>query len=54
MKDYCLTHKFDQNPSAKGKSFAYIFVDDRFQVYNLLCNRENGKYENENDICSSL
>lgn len=31
MKDYFLTHKFDQNPSAKGESFAYIFVDDQFQ-----------------------
>ena len=32
MKDHCLTHKFDQNPSAKGESFAYIFVDDKFQL----------------------
>ena len=31
MKDYFLTHKFDQNLSAKGESFAYIFVDDQFQ-----------------------
>ena len=31
MKDYFLTHKFDQNPSAKGESFAYIFVDGQFQ-----------------------
>ena len=31
MKDYFLTRKFDQNPSAKGESFAYIFVDDQFQ-----------------------
>ena len=30
-KDYCLTHKFDQNPSPKQESFAYIFVDDKFQ-----------------------
>ena len=32
MKDHCLTHQFDQNPSAKGESFAYIFVDDKFQL----------------------
>ena len=30
MKDYFLTHTFDQNPSAKGESFAYTFVDDQF------------------------
>ena len=35
MKDYFLTHKFDQNLSAKGESFAYIFVDDQFQFISF-------------------
>ena len=35
MKDYFLTHKFDPNLSAKGGSFAYIFVDDQFQFISF-------------------
>ena len=54
MKDHCLTRKFDQNPSGKGESFAYIFVDDKFQLIYCTIDRESGKYENENDMCSAL
>lgn len=32
MRDYCLKHKFEQNPPANAESLGFIFVDDNFQL----------------------
>ena len=52
MKDHCPTRKFDQNPSAKGESFAYIFVDDKFQL--IYCTIAKVASTKMKTICAQL